>query len=916
MRILIAEDEAVSRALLGRQLQAWGYKSVVAKDGEEAWRILSAEDPPRVAVLDWVMPPPDGLELVRRCRASNLPIYLIVITGRDDAASVAEALDSGADDYIKKPYNPKELRARIQVGERMLRLQSELSVQVAELQSALAERDQAQAATQEAESKFRSLFSSSPLPMMACDLATGRFWEANDKAVELYGYTREELLQMRDADLVVDPCVGCPGPLVRDPQDPHPRRHSCQHRLKNGEVISVESSWEHLDLGGRKVALAAIQNVTERRKAEQRLHLQAAALEAAENGIVIADQQGAVSWVNHSYTSLTGYTPEDVMGRSAPASLAGRQSEAVLQTAWESIRAGSVWRGEVVSRSRDSVLHTFEVTITPVHNEAGQLMNAVAILQDVTERKRAEADLKHQRDMLRILMDNIPDCIYFKEADTRYTLVNRAHATLLGIEDPKQACGLTDFAFLSPEFAREAFADEQRIVRTGEAQVSKPELVRRPGWSRWVTTTKAPVKDDKGRVVAIVGLARDVTESKQTEEALLESAESARALFSAIPHPIWVFNLDTLDFLEVNDEAVRHYGYSRDEFLRMKVTDIRPAEEAARLRQLLSTLDWTKPYCGLWKHQAKDDRTLDVEIHGHALEFRGRKAALIVAHDITDRKRLEVELQHAQKLEAVGSLASGIAHEINTPIQYVGDNVHFLQDSFRALQAVVEKYDQLTREARAGAVTPGTLESAEKAAEEADIGYLAEEVPKSIGQTLDGVERVATIVRAMKEFAHPGRKEKMAADLNRALQNALVVTRNRLKYVSETRTEYEQIPPVFCHIADLNQVFLNLLVNAADAIAEVVKGTTEKGLITVRTRCDGDAVVISVTDTGGGIPKEIAARIFEPFFTTKEVGSGTGQGLAVARSIVVEKHGGALTFESEPGKGTTFFLRLPIEQDK
>jgi two-component system, NtrC family, sensor kinase len=172
---------------------------------------------------------------------------------------------------------------------------------------------------------------------------------------------------------------------------------------------------------------------------------------------------------------------------------------------------------------------------------------------------------------------------------------------------------------------------------------------------------------------------------------------------------------------------------------------------------------------------------------------------------------------------------------------------------------------------------------------------------------------VARIVRAMKEFAHVDRSsEKTAADLNRALESTLVVARNELKYVAEVETEFGEIPPVVCNLGDLNQVFLNLLVNAAHAIRDVVEDTGNKGTIRVRTWQEGDQVVVGISDTGAGIPEEIREKIFEPFFTTKEVGKGTGQGLTLARSVVVERHGGSLTFESEVGKGSTFFVRLPM----
>ena len=197
--------------------------------------------------------------------------------------------------------------------------------------------------------------------------------------------------------------------------------------------------------------------------------------------------------------------------------------------------------------------------------------------------------------------------------------------------------------------------------------------------------------------------------------------------------------------------------------------------------------------------------------------------------------------------------------------------------------------------------------------EQVEWDYLRLEIPKAMDQMLDGIKRVATIVRAMKEFSHIDRSpEKTPADLNKALESTLVVARNELKHVAEVETEYGTLPAVLCHGGDLNQVFLNLLVNAAHAIGDVVKQSGTKGLILVRTRQIDDWVEVSIADTGGGIPEEIQGKIFNPFFTTKEVGKGTGQGLTLARALVVEKHGGTLTFETELGKGTTFYVRLPV----
>ena len=277
------------------------------------------------------------------------------------------------------------------------------------------------------------------------------------------------------------------------------------------------------------------------------------------------------------------------------------------------------------------------------------------------------------------------------------------------------------------------------------------------------------------------------------------------------------------------------------------------------------------------------------------------------------RDILEVQLRATQKLEAVGQLAAGIAHEINTPTQFVADSVYFLKEAFEDQQALFVKYreavDALGREAGHEELVAEIRE----AEETADLEYLEEHVPGSFSRCVDGLSRIASIVGAMKEFAHPDQREKSPADLNQAIQSTLVIAKNEYKYVADAEVELGDLPPVWCYVGDLNQVFLNLIVNSAHAIGNVVGDSGSKGVIRVRTAQDGDAVRIELEDTGCGIPAAIRDRIFDPFFTTKEVGKGSGQGLALARSVVVDKHNGTLTCESEEGKGSTFIICLPID---
>jgi PAS domain S-box-containing protein len=286
---------------------------------------------------------------------------------------------------------------------------------------------------------------------------------------------------------------------------------------------------------------------------------------------------------------------------------------------------------------------------------------------------------------------------------------------------------------------------------------------------------------------------------------------------------------------------------------------------------------------------------------------------LIVGADITKRMALEEQLRQAQKLESIGQLAAGIAHEINTPTQYIGDNVRFLKDSFVDLKLLLAQYGRLLEAAKGPEPFGETVVEVSAAVDKADLGYLLKEIPKAIDETLEGVNRVATLVGAMKDFSHPGTKEKVDLDLNRAIDSTITVARNEWKYVADLETDYDpSLPRVSCLPGEFNQVILILIVNAAHAIADVIgECGSVKGKIKVQTRNCPEWDEVRIQDTGPGIPEKIQARIFDPFFTTKEIGKGTGQGLAIARSVIVDKHGGTIHFETEQGKGTTFVIRLP-----
>jgi len=290
-------------------------------------------------------------------------------------------------------------------------------------------------------------------------------------------------------------------------------------------------------------------------------------------------------------------------------------------------------------------------------------------------------------------------------------------------------------------------------------------------------------------------------------------------------------------------------------------------------------------------------------------------SAVLMLEDQTEHLAMERELRQAQKLEAIGQLAAGIAHEINTPVQYLGDNIRFISDGLKDLEKFFHGLQEIQGACEKRAEMTDCSQRMAVIADEADLDYLREELPKTMTQSMEGVVRITSIIKAMKEFSHPGTAEKIATDINHCLESTITVSRNEWKYVADLVTDLAPtLPAVPCFTGEMNQVFLNLIINAAHAIgARVNQGHFGKGEIQITTRSAEGGVEVLIADNGAGIPIEIQHRIFDPFFTTKGVGKGTGQGLSIARNIVIDKHGGRLSFACEAGIGTTFTIFLPLE---
>jgi PAS domain S-box-containing protein len=429
------------------------------------------------------------------------------------------------------------------------------------------------------------------------------------------------------------------------------------------------------------------------------------------------------------------------------------------------------------------------------------------------------------------------------------------------------------------------------------------------------------LRDSNGSIMGAIESIRDITETKKAEEELRRTNVEMAQLVASIPS--FLIGLTPQhQITRWNRAAEKMFGISGDSVLGKPVDACGIQWELQKIAEAISLCRENEASVLVEdiRYLRPDGKKgfLCVTVNSIEGANDGPPGILLLGNDVTHRKILESQLVQAQKLESIGQLAAGIAHEINTPAQYVGDNARFLQEAHRDLEGVHDLYDQLLTELKSGNPTEELVRKIEAVAEEVDLEYIRQEAPKAVQQSLDGIGRISRIVRAMKDFSHPGTEVKTNIDLNKAIESTITVARHEWKYVAEMVTDFDPgLPLVPCLPAEINQVILNIIINAGHAVADALKqnGSDQKGTITIGTRALGEHAEIRISDTGTGIPENIRSKIFDPFFTTKEVGKGTGQGLAISHSVVVDKHGGTITFDSEVGKGASFVIRLPFNQN-
>ena len=558
--------------------------------------------------------------------------------------------------------------------------------------------------------------------------------------------------------------------------------------------------------------------------------------------------------------------------------------------------------------------------------------------------------LESQRILCEVI-NAIPNPAYFRNADGLFIGCNPAFTQMILGNTGETILGrsISDLREIIPRALTDVCAKyDENLLNNPGIQAFETTIKCADGVERDFLLNRSTFSQDDGTVAGIISVMLDLTDKNRaakllqdrTDELMKSSEELKRQIkkrkiakrtikeaHREINHLI--SSLPTILIGLTRENEIIHWNTVAEKVFKVPAAEV----IGSTLDQCGIEWDWPKVADGISQSQTDgcsfrldninfrnpdgEERYLGLTITPFNGDQNSILGVTIIGADITDRVKFEAQLHQSHKMEAIGQLAAGIAHEINTPTQFVGDNTRFVQDAFGDLIQACNLYQELVKAVKSGPVPQQQIESLEKRFAELDIGYLEEEVPLAIQQTLKGVDRITNIVQAMKIFAHPGGIEKEPIDINKEIEKTITITRNEWKYVARLITDFDSaLPAIPCHRAEFNQVILNLIVNAAHAIEDVKgKNPSEKGTITIRTCRDGDWAEIRISDTGVGIPEAVRHRIFDLFFTTKEPGRGTGQGLAIAHSVIVEKHNGTINLETKEGQGTAFILRLPINVD-
>jgi PAS domain S-box-containing protein len=637
-------------------------------------------------------------------------------------------------------------------------------------------------------------------------------------------------------------------------------------------------------------------------------------VESLPQNILRKDRAGRFSFGNQRFCSSLGKPLSELLGKTDfdffPEQLAAkyrRDDMEVIET------------GTTLERVEEHVRPTGEklfvqVVKTPIYDARGMIAGIQGIFWDVTERKRVEEALVHQRYLLNALMDNVPDSIYFKDTEGHFTCVSKALADWLGLSGPDLAVGKTDHDFFRSEYALPAQRDEQEVMHTGDVLRAREETGVFPdGRERCVLTTKMPLREPTGKIIGTFGISRDITQRKQAEEAVRASERRYRQLTEASQDAIVVADQQGLITL-FNPAAERMFGHQTSEVVGQPLTRLMPPEFHERHQNGFQRYLQTREARLVGRTvelrgRRKDGAEFPLEMSLSAIDLGGEMQFLGAIRDLSERNRMRALLVQNEKLVSIGLLSAGIAHEINNPLAFVANNLVVLENDIKGLLGILDIYEG--QRARLAATVADFLARLTALEQEMDLPYVRCNLGRVLSRTREGVQRVARIVQSLRGLARTGPTTFQDVSLEELVEASVEMIRSRLRQGNiEVELDVGTVSRCRCVPTQISQVLLNLFVNALQAIEAT--GRDRGGRIRVGIRRVDDEMRIEIADNGCGIDPDDMPRLFDPFFTTKPVGEGTGLGLSITHGIVTG-HGGKIEVDSRPGQGSCFRLRLPVD---
>ncbi len=718
----------------------------------------------------------------------------------------------------------------------------------------------------------------------------------------------------------------------------------------DGAVINTEVAAAPLEYEGEQAVLAVIRDITDRKQTEEALSKSERFLtnifNSIRDGISIIDKSMNIVRVNSVMEQWYAYNMP-LVGKKCYKAYHSRDERCKTCPTWQTLQTGESAYAIVPKRGAgDTIVGWLDLYSFPIVDDAtGEMQGVIEYVRDVTEHKLAEEALRGSEEKYRSILESIREGYFELNLDGNYTFANEASCRYLGYTK-EELIGMNYRRHMDEETAKKMYQSYYELYRTGNPiEILELEAIRKDATKAIYETSVSLIRDNEGKPVGFRGVSRDITERKKMEEALRRSEEKYRHILENMEEGC--FEIDLVgNFTFVNNAECRNLGYSKEELIGMNNRQYQDEATVRRMYQIFNDIYKT----------GEPNKIIDIEIirKDETKKFNEISVALIrdsqgkkigfsgVSRDITERKRADDALKRnreelirknqeieesrknvqltleklaaayeelktsqakilqQEKMASIGQLAAGVAHEINNPMAFIASNLGTLDKYIRRLKDFIQAQSETIKSLKA----IEAIEKLDKKRKELKLDYTIDDIDLLVKESRDGSERVQKIVQELNRFSRMDNAEYKEANINECMESSINIVWNELKQKATLHKDYGNLPQTKCYPLKLNQVFINLLINAIHAIEK-------KGKIKIKTWEKGGSIWVTVSDTGCGIPRENQSKIFEPFFTTKEVGKGTGLGLNISYEII-QRHKGEISFESKKGKGTTFTIRMPI----